>query len=139
MTSALDKLPPKRRVFVEAYCGEAAGNATEAARIARYAHPSQQGHRLLRNAQVQAALAELTAPERNRRVATREERLAFYTGVMEDPAQQTKDRLKAAELLGKVGGDFVVKVEVETKNVPASREEALARLEELRSKLKEGA
>lgn len=32
-----DKLTPKQQRFVEAYCGEAKGNATEAARLAGYA------------------------------------------------------------------------------------------------------
>lgn len=133
------KLTEKRQRFVEAYLGPAMGNATEAARIAKYAHPGQQGHRLLKDVHVSSAIKKGLAKVRSGAIADREERLAFYSEVMRSEEHAAKDRLKAAELLGKVGGDFVVKVEVETKNVPASREEALARLEELRSKLKEGA
>jgi len=47
----------KQRLFVEAYIGEANGNATEAARIAGYAHPNTQGPRLLVNVCVQAQVA----------------------------------------------------------------------------------
>ncbi len=39
----------KQRLFVESYLGAAAGNATEAARIAGYAEPNTQGPRLLVN------------------------------------------------------------------------------------------
>ncbi|MEE9365420.1 MAG: terminase small subunit [Dehalococcoidales bacterium] len=41
----------KRRVFIEAYLKD--WNATEAARVADYAHPGSQGHRLLKNVEIQ--------------------------------------------------------------------------------------
>lgn len=44
----------KQRLFVEAYLGEARGNATEAARIAGYAEPNSQGPRLLVNVGIRA-------------------------------------------------------------------------------------
>jgi phage terminase small subunit len=51
----------KRRAFVEAYLQT--WNATEAARVAKYAHPGRQGHRLLKNVEIQktikARLAEM--------------------------------------------------------------------------------
>lgn len=61
---ALTALPAKRRAFVLAYL--ACLNKSEAARRARYASPGQEGHRLLKNAEIQAAirlgLAEQTMP-----------------------------------------------------------------------------
>ena len=50
----------KQEKFVAAYLGEAAGNATEAARIAGYKSPGQEGHRLLKNAEITARVAETT-------------------------------------------------------------------------------
>lgn len=47
-------LTGKRRVFVEQYLE--CWNATEAARRAGYKHPGQQGHRLLKNVQIQAVI-----------------------------------------------------------------------------------
>lgn len=41
----------KRRVFIEAYLKS--WNATEAARAADYTHPGSQGHRLLKNVEIQ--------------------------------------------------------------------------------------
>ena len=106
------KLTPKRQQFVDAYTGEAMGNATEAARIAGYAHPGEEGYRLLKNAHVLAEVQRLSQPAKQAAIATREERLAFYTQMMRGDAQD-KDRLKAAELLGKVQGDFIERQQVE--------------------------
>jgi hypothetical protein len=50
-------LTGKRRAFIDAYLGEASGNATEAARIAGYATPKQEGSRLLREPAVESAIA----------------------------------------------------------------------------------
>jgi phage terminase small subunit len=47
-------LTTKQQEFIAAYLGEAHGNATEAARMAGYAHPGQEGHRLLKNAEIAA-------------------------------------------------------------------------------------
>lgn len=47
---ALERLPAKRRVFVQAYID--CLNASEAARRAKYSKPAEEGYRLLRIAQV---------------------------------------------------------------------------------------
>lgn len=110
-------LTEKRRRFVEAYVGEAAGNATQAARIAGYAGNDRTltsvGSELLtfpdvRQA-VDAARREMSKPS----IATREERQELLTRFMrgEEPAE-AKDRLKATELLGKMHGDFLERVEL---------------------------
>lgn len=52
------KLTTRQELFIAAYLGEAKGNATEAARIAGYKHPRQQGSRLLANADIAARVAE---------------------------------------------------------------------------------
>ena len=106
-------LSEKRRLFVEAYMGEAKGNATRAAEIAGYASPKQQGSRLLTYDDVQAALGK--RQKADPLIATREDRQRFWTRVMlgtESDEFDTKDRLKASELLGKSGGDFITKVDV---------------------------
>lgn len=52
------KLTPKQQLFVEAYLGLANGNATEAARLAGFRQPRQQGSRLLSNVDIAEAIAE---------------------------------------------------------------------------------
>jgi hypothetical protein len=51
-------LTNKQRAFVEHYLGDAQWNATEAASLAGYAHPQQQGSRLLSNVVVKQQIAD---------------------------------------------------------------------------------
>lgn len=105
----------KQRRFVEAYMGDAAGNATEAARLAGYAHPNTQGPRLLVNVGIARELEQ--RQQEDPAVATRAERQAFWSALMkgDDPygkeAPTLRERIKASELLGKTGGDFVDRTE----------------------------
>lgn len=52
-----NRLTLKQEAFIAAYLGAANGNATEAARIAGYAVPMQEGSRLLRNAVIAARVS----------------------------------------------------------------------------------
>lgn len=108
--AALDALPPKRRAFVLDYVAH--GNATQAARVAKYTHPEQQGHRLLKSVQVKVAIDAFRVQVDAVALSTREERLAFYAAVFRDTKVGMKERLKAAELAGKAGGDFIDRVAV---------------------------
>jgi phage terminase small subunit len=99
----MNKLTSKQQKFVEAYCG----NATEAARIAGYKQPAIQGHENLQKPNVKAAIEARDAEPKKIRIATREERQGFWTGVMENTQTDMKDRLRASELLGKSGADFI--------------------------------
>src|SRR4051794_23424083 len=49
-------LSDRQEAFLAAYLGDAGRNATKAAELAGYRHPMQQGHRLLRNAEIQQAI-----------------------------------------------------------------------------------
>jgi phage terminase small subunit len=103
------KLTEKRRRFVDYFLGQAAGNATEAARLAGYAKPEPEGHRLLKIAEVRQAV-ESHAKTRAR-IKTRDERQEWWSKIMDDEDQPTKDRLRASELLAKSQADFVQRVE----------------------------
>lgn len=113
-------LNPRQQAFVDAYTG----NGTAAARAAGYegddATLAVTANRLLKNAKVKEALdarrrtAEATAASVTAtagRIATRLERQSFWTEVMlgvgAGMGAEMKDRLKAAELLGKSEGDFI--------------------------------
>lgn len=117
-------LTPKQQAFVDAY----AGNGVEAARAAGYtgddATLATSASRLLKHAEVSAAIARRNAVvEQVRteaavvagRVASRAERQAFWTEVMLNPRERTADRLKAAELLGRSEADFVERLQHEGK------------------------
>lgn len=105
-------LTSKQQRFIDAYTG----NATQAAIQAGYSKDTaySSGQRLLKNSDVAAAIRAREAERQADIVATREERLKFYTQVMRNIEEDTKHRLKAAELLGKAEGDFLERVEAET-------------------------
>lgn len=121
--AALDALNPQRQTFVLALVGEAGGNATEAARIAKYAHPKVQGPRLTSLDIVRRAIDAFREPERDRRIASIDDLRELWTTVAfahpgdDDPKAPAepadmKERLKAAELLGKSLGAFVDRKEI---------------------------
>lgn len=87
--------------------GEAAGNATKAAEIAGYkpASARSQGSRLLTKRNIKAAIAD--REQADPLVSTREERQRFWATTMRNADVPWKDRLKASELAGKAGADFV--------------------------------
>lgn len=103
-------LTAKQKRFVEAYDG----NATQAAIAAGYSQKiaRQMGQV---NMTKRVILAEIKARETVRctpLIASRAERQQFWTNVMRDKEQQMRDRLKAAELLGKSEADFVERQEI---------------------------
>lgn len=149
--AALEPLTEKRRRFVLAYVGEAAGNATEAARIAGYGKPAEEGCRLLKNAQVRAALSALAAPAEKRSIASTEEiherltailrgevvsttRVESEQGVSEAvKAPTAAEMAAAAKLLLTARGELVKRVE--RVDVPQTKAEIVARLRETLAKL----
>jgi phage terminase small subunit len=99
---AKTNLSEKQRKFVELYDG----NATETARKAGYSGNEnvlgKTGYDLLRNPKIIEALKKRDAKSVVRRqIKGREALQMFWTEIIEDNENQLKDRLKAAELLGK--------------------------------------
>ena len=124
------KLNARQQAFVEAY----AGNATAAALAAGYSERSarSQGQRLLTNDDIQDAIKAREAQRLAPTIATRQERQEFWTSVLRSEDEAMKDRLKAAELLGKSEGDFLERVEMDqTVSVNVFDEETRARLLEM--------
>lgn len=101
-------LTPQKRAFVVAYNG----NATEAAKAAGYSEKTAyaQGSRLLKDAEVIAAIRAREDKRDSKVIATREDRQAFWTETMRDAGQEIGARLKASELLGKSEADFTEKI-----------------------------
>lgn len=106
-------LTEKQRRFCEIYAANG-GNAMAAARQAGYSQPQVQGRQNLEKALIKEALETLRQETTNSAIATREERQAFWSRVMRgeetepgDAPPAMKDRLKAAELLGKSQADFI--------------------------------
>jgi phage terminase small subunit len=123
----IQELTLKQKRFVEAYLGEANGNATEAAAIAGYEGERKSlrviGARNLKKPSVRLAIDERTKDDGS--IASREERQAFLTRVMRTEHGKMLDRLKAAELLCRMHGDFVERHKVD---MTVSRKEQKAEL-----------
>ena len=112
------KLNAKRQAFVDAW----GGNATAAALAAGYSPKTaySQGQRLLKVVEVQEAIKAREAQRLAPTIATRQERQEFWTSVLRNEEEAMKNRLKAAELLGKSEGDFLERVEMDMTLSPAA-------------------
>ena len=101
----------KQQKFIELFDG----NGTKAAKEAGYSGNdvalANTARNLLRNTEIAAAIRERQNKKINPLIATREERQAFWTSIMKDPAFEPRDRLKASELLAKSEGDFIERIE----------------------------
>lgn len=125
MTEKKKKLTAKQSTFIDAYLGEAKMNAAQAARIAGYKHPETQGAENLRK--LRPYIDEVMNKRHSNAIATQKEIQQFFTAVvrgevkeevvsnngkvLEVPAS-TKDRLKAAECMGRAYGMFTERKEI---------------------------
>ena len=112
------RLTQKQRLFVEAYVGEARGNATEAARLAGYKGRdttlAQVGAENLRKPYIASAIEKRAEEMREASGAlTPEEIHELWGDIARDTQQSTKDRLKASELAAKSQGMFLERLEVD--------------------------
>lgn len=97
----------KQKLFCEYYCGEYFGNAYQAAIAAGYSPLyAKDSKKILENAGIKKYIEELTHKETKKRIATVDDIKAFFTNIMNDTEQATKDRIRAAELLAKTAGAF---------------------------------
>lgn len=126
-------LTPVQSAFVDAY----AGNVVEAARLIGFSEKYCQN--MMSKPEfwhVRQAIRDRVNTDKSGNgeiVASRLERLAFWTDVMRGNNAEVKDRLKASELLGKAHMDFVEKTVVETSgqvqvSVVRGLEERIAQL-----------
>ena len=75
-----DKLTPKQQAFADYYIE--CGNAAEAARRAGYKCAEQQGKENIRKPTIAAYIADRTRPTAEKRIATGDEVMEFFTRVM---------------------------------------------------------
>lgn len=106
------RLNERQKAFCEHYA--ACFNATEAAVKAGYSKKTAYsiGQRLLKNVEIQNYLQTLTEAAKTGRIATIDEVLTYLSDTMRNEEEQTKERTKAAELLGKRYGMFIERREI---------------------------
>ena len=102
------KIKPRLKAMAEYYCGECAGNAEKSAIKAGYSERYARGnaYKLVANSGFQRYVKYLTDITHQQRIATIAEIKEFWTEIMNDEREETKDRLRASEFLAKSQGAF---------------------------------
>lgn len=98
----------RQKLFCEFYLGECCGNAEQAAIRAGYKEKSarQSAYKLLQNIQIKQYIAEKSAEIATNNVASIQEIQEFWSNIIRDIDEPTKNRLRASELLAKAKGMF---------------------------------
>jgi phage terminase small subunit len=106
------QLSEKEQRFVEAYTGEAAGNASEAARAAGYSERSagELGYRLLKKVEIVEAIEARQRQRENAAIATAAERDEILTLAARAAEADWHVRIKAIAELNKVGGRHLTRL-----------------------------
>lgn len=110
------QLPPKRKAFADYYMQT--GNASESYKMAGYCIKNNnvagvEGNRLLNNPKVQAYIQEKSKPISEKRIADMRQVQEFWTDVIMDEDENMQNRLKASELIAKVQGAFLNRVDLQ--------------------------
>lgn len=94
-------MTPKQQAFCDYYI--ASGNATDAAEKAGYSKKTAYsiGSENLNKPEIQNYIQERVQKAQKNRIATAEEILEYLSGVVRNTEETTRERTKAAELLGK--------------------------------------
>lgn len=103
----------RQRAFADYYIQ--CGNATEAARRTGYKQPKQQGSRLLTNVDILEYIRSCTAPAEQKRIASGDEVLQFFSRVMNgtEPNASMPDRISAGrEILKRDVADRKLEIEL---------------------------
>ena len=101
----------KQTKFINAYDGT---NLKEAASLAGLSYGY--ARILITKPNILQEIRERSRAQNIPTIATRQRRQEFWTKVMEDQDENMRDRLRAAELLGKSEADFIERVEQTGKN-----------------------
>ena len=108
----MSKLTAKQQAWVDYY--KQGKTAAEAARLAGYKARDDNGFQSIGSENLRKLavyIAERDKILETPRIADMEEINAFWTNVMRDKGEETKDRLKASELRAKAAGAFVQQIE----------------------------
>ena len=106
------KLNARQKAFCEYYV--ASGNATESAIKAGYSekYTNKNVSKIRQNTAVQEYIKELQEKAKTSRIMTAVERREFLTEVIKNGNEKVQDRLKALDILNKMTGEYIQKVEV---------------------------
>lgn len=111
MSNNYDELREKQKRFIDYYIETA--NATESAKRAGYSEKTADriGHENLKK--LEFFIQERLNHKQSDRIASQNEILEYFTSIMRSNKEDTNDRTKCAELLGKRFGMFKEKLELD--------------------------
>ena len=106
------KLNARQKAFCEYYV--ASGNATESAIKAGYSEKTARsiGQRLLTNVDIKKYIKELQEKAKESRILTAREKREWLSEVIKNGKEKLQDRLKALDILNKMDGDYVEKLQL---------------------------
>ena len=106
------KLNARQKAFCEYYV--ASGNATESAIKAGYSEKTARsiGQRLLTNVDIKKYIKELQEKAKESRILTAKEKREWLSEVIKNGNEKLQDRLKALDILNKMDGDYVEKLQL---------------------------
>lgn len=110
--SGIAKLTAKQQAWIDYY--KQGKTAAEAARLAGYKAKDDNGFQSIGSENLRKLAVYIVDRDKileTPRIADMEEINAFWTNVMRDEGEETKDRLKASELRAKAAGAFVQQIE----------------------------
>lgn len=116
----------RQKKFAEYYVQS--GNGAESARKAGYSQ-SYAEHRtdeLLRNVEIQQYIKELSEKLQDSRILTAKERQAILSGLAKSPEVAPADKIKSIDVLNKMTGEYITKIETTAIPVVISGDEQLA-------------
>lgn len=107
------KLNERQKKFAEYYaqCGNAAESALKAGYSESYA--THRTDEMLRNVEIAEYIKELTEKAQDARIMTAKERQITLSDMAKDAENAPTDRIKAIDVLNKMTGEYLVKVEAE--------------------------
>lgn len=99
----------KQKLFCEYYIGECKGNAEQSAIKAGYSQKCARstGYKLLQIAEIKHYISQKSSEIETKNIATIQNIQEFWTSIMLNEEEPTKDRLRASELLAKCKGMFM--------------------------------
>ena len=113
----MSKLTAKQQAWVDYY--KQGKTAAEAARLAGYKARDDNGFQSIGSENLRKLavyIAERDKILETPRIADMEEINAFWTNIMRDKSEETKERLKASELRAKAAGAFIQQIKLD--NIP---------------------
>lgn len=105
----------RQKKFAEYYVQ--CGNGAQAARLAGYksSYAEHRTDEMLRNVEIAEYIRELNEKARDERIMTAKDRQVLLSDIARDNENSPADRIRAADTLNKMTGEYTVKVDTTVK------------------------